>query len=337
MAQLAQPLPAPAFVTSGVPETVAEEREMDILVRPLQERDLPEADRILRLAFGTFFGLPDPMTFAAGIDLVRGRWRTDPSAALAAEVEGQLAGSNFVTNWGSVGYFGPLSVRPDLWDKGIASRLLERTMALLQRWGTRHAGLFTFPQSPKHVGLYQKFGFWPRFLTPVMAKEAARPEMEPDWSRYSDIVETERGPCLEACRSLTGAIYEGLDVSRDVLAVARYGLGDTVLLWDGRELTGLAVCHCGQGTEAGKDTCFVKFGVARGAQEFEALLDACETLAAARGLSLLQASVNTARHDAYQRMLARGFRTGRLQGVTMHRPNEPGYSRPDVYAMDDWR
>ena len=25
--------------------------------------------------------------------------------------------------------------------------------------------------SPKHLGLYQKFGFWPRFLTAIMAKQ----------------------------------------------------------------------------------------------------------------------------------------------------------------------
>jgi hypothetical protein len=24
--------------------------------------------------------------------------------------------------------------------------------------------------SPKHLGLYQRFGFWPRFLTAIMAK-----------------------------------------------------------------------------------------------------------------------------------------------------------------------
>jgi hypothetical protein len=35
-------------------------------------------------------------------------------------------------------------------------------------------------------------------------------------------------------------------------------------------------------------------------------------------------------------MLARGFRTG-VQGVAMHKPDEPGYSRPDVSALDDWR
>jgi len=35
-------------------------------------------------------------------------------------------------------------------------------------------------------------------------------------------------------------------------------------------------------------------------------------------------------------MLERGFRTD-IQGVTMHRPNEPGYSRVGVYVLDDWR
>ncbi len=36
--------------------------------------------------------------------------------------------------------------------------------------GTQHAGLFTFAHSQKHVGLYQRFGFWPRFLTALMSK-----------------------------------------------------------------------------------------------------------------------------------------------------------------------
>jgi len=39
---------------------------------------------------------------------------------------------------------------------------------------------------------------------------------------------------------------------------------------------------------------------------------------------------------AYRAMQQRGFRT-QLQGVTMHRPNEPGYSRPNVFVLDDWR
>jgi hypothetical protein len=36
-----------------------------ITIRLLRESDLPVADRILRLAFGTFLGLPDPLKFMA--------------------------------------------------------------------------------------------------------------------------------------------------------------------------------------------------------------------------------------------------------------------------------
>jgi hypothetical protein len=80
----------------------------------------------------------------------------------------------------------------------------------------------------------------------------------------------------------------------------------------------------------------VKFGGTQNAKSFERLLDACEAFAGQRSLSRLGAGVNTARHEAYQQMLARGFRT-EIQGIAMHKPNEPGYSRPNVYVMDDWR
>ena len=97
----------------------------DVSVRPLREGDLSEADRIIRLAFGTFLGLPDPMTFMGDAGYVRTRWVAAPDAAFGAEVDGKLVGSNFATNWGSVGSSGPLTAEPDLWNKGIGSRLME--------------------------------------------------------------------------------------------------------------------------------------------------------------------------------------------------------------------
>jgi len=99
------------------------------------------------------------MEFYADRDYVHTRYLVDPSVAFSAEADDELVGSNFVTNWGSVGFFGPLTIRPDYWDCGIAKRLLEPTMEVFEKWGTKHAGLFTFAHSAKHVGLYQKFGF----------------------------------------------------------------------------------------------------------------------------------------------------------------------------------
>ena len=141
-----------------------------IIIRLLEEKDLVDADRILRLAFGTFLGLPDPEKFMGDAGYVQSRWRTDPPAAFAAELNGELAGSNFATTWGSVGFFGPLTIRPDLWDRGLGARLMEPIIELFAKRNVRQAGLYTFAQSKKHVGLYQKFGFWPRFLTAILSR-----------------------------------------------------------------------------------------------------------------------------------------------------------------------
>jgi hypothetical protein len=249
-----------------------------------------------------------------------------------------VAGSNFATNWGSFGFFGPLTVRPELWDQHIAQRMLVPTMDLFEKWRVRETGLFTFAHSPKHIGLYQKFGFWPRFLTAIMSKGVNK--CEASWTNYSTLNEGDPAQVLSACRELTDSIYEGLDVTPEIRSVRAQSLGETILMWGGGLLDAFAVCHCGEGTEAGKNTCYVKFAAVRpgpGAENnFDRLLDACEALAAERGLQRMEAGVNLSRSGAYRRMLQRGFRT-EIQGVAMHRPDSAAYNRSDVYLVDDWR
>jgi GNAT superfamily N-acetyltransferase len=313
---------------------------MDVAIRALNESELAEAERIFRLAFGTFLGLPDPLTFTGDCAYVRTRWRVDPSATAAAVRGGELLGSNFATRWGSFGFFGPLSVRPELWDQGIAKRLLAATMDCLAAWRVEHAGLFTFPQSAKHIGLYMHYGFYPRFLTPIMSKTVGTRPPSAAAATFSSLLAGERAAALRACRGISSAILDGLDLEREIGAVHDQGLGDTILQSEEGELRGFAVCHVGPGTEAGGGVCYVKFGAVRpgprAAADFERLLDACDSFAAARGTPQLVAGVNAAREAAYRALLARGFRTA-IQGLAMHRPNAPGFNRPDIFVIDDWR
>jgi hypothetical protein len=196
-----------------------------ITIRSLEEHELPEADRIFRLAFGTFLGLPDPRLFMGDADMVRTRWLTDSSAALGAFLDSALVGSNF-------------------------------------------------------------------------------------------------------------------DLKREILSVAEQNIGETVLIHEGGDLAGFAICHLGKGSEAGSGAAYMKFGAVHpgpnAARSFTRLLAACEVLANTRGLAKLVAGVNTARHAAYQIMLQQGFKT-MMQGVAMQSPNEPGYNRPDRFVVDDWR
>jgi predicted N-acetyltransferase YhbS len=311
----------------------------DVVVRPMREADLEAADRIFRLAFGTFLRLPDPTKFAGDSDWIGCRWRAEPEAAFVAERDGVVVGSNLMVRWGSVGFFGPLSVHPDLWDQGVARRLLEPTMERFAAWGTTHAGLFTFAESAKHVALYGTYGFHPRFLTAIMARPVVAPGPA-TWTAYSKLPADARARWLDECRQLTEGLYPGLDVTAEITALAAGGHGDTVLATRNDRLAGVGVCHVGTGSEAGGGYCYVKFGAVRSGASAEhdlgRLLDACGELAVTRRAPVLMAGTNLAREGTYRYLVARGFRTI-IQGVAMHRPNEPGYSRPDVWALDDWR
>jgi hypothetical protein len=245
--------------------------------------------------------------------------------------------------------------------------LLEPTINIFdKKWHTRHMGLFTFAQSAKHVGLYQKFGFWPRFLTIIMSKPVWPVEEEEQeqqrknnsntassfhWSRFSEIPKHKQEQKLNKYRLLTNSVYDGLDLRHEIVAVNNQNLGDTILLYihnnkttkhDNNSLAGFAVCHCGAGSEAGSGVCYIKFGIVipsngNSQQEnFKNLLNAASLLAKDRHLSRIVAGVNTERSEAYRYMVAKGFRAD-IQGIAMHRPNESGYNHSDIYLIDDWR
>ena len=269
-------------------------------IAPLNEENLPEAERIFRVAFGTFLGAPEPEVFWADRDYVYGRHRAPHVAAFGATIEGKLVGSNFATKWGSVGFFGPITVRPDLQERGIAQALLAMTMEQFDAWETRHVGLFTFPQSAKHISLYQKHGFYARFLTAIMsAPVGRRPSMPAGWSRFSNLNVAQQNEALLACQDIADTLYPGLDLTEEIRATQAQGLGDTVLLEGISGIAAFAVCHYGPRSEAGADACFIKFGAVRtGAaaeHDYLRLLDACEAVAAAVGMPNLLAGANMAR------------------------------------------
>jgi GNAT superfamily N-acetyltransferase len=310
-----------------------------IKVGPLKESELEEAGRIVQLAFGTFLGLPNPLDFMGDRNLMTPRWRSPHVKVIAARDGDRLIGSNVATRWGSFAFFGPLTVLPEYWDRGVAQRLLEATMAIFERWGVRHSGLYTFAQSAKHVGLYQKFGYWPRYLTAIMTRT---PEADPKRTApvlLSALKRSQRELSIRACAKLTHKIDKGLDLTGEIRTLLAQRTGDLVLTYTRGALDAFAACLNGPGSEGGSTGCYVKFGAARGGagagERFDRLLDACEAFAFSRGATV-EAGVNLAREDAYRRMRARGYRVV-TQGVAMQRPHVEGFNRADAWVIDDWR
>jgi hypothetical protein len=148
-----------------------------------------------------------------------------------------------------------------------------------------------------------------------------------------------RDRLVAGCAGITAAIRPGLDLRGEIDAVLDQRIGD-VLLVGGDPPDGFAVCHAGPGSEAGSGIAYVKFAAVRpgpgAAATFAALVEACRGYAAQIGARRLVLGVNTARHQAYRRLVGAGLRLD-ATGVSMHRPDAPGYDTPAAFVLDDWR
>lgn len=308
------------------------------VVRPMRADDVPAADLAYRLAFGTAFRLPDPSRFRGDGAVIGNRRLAWPEGAFVAERDGAVIGSLTGNHWGSVVVLGPLTVHPDHWNGGVARALLAPFLALPAVRSARLTVLFTFPDSPKHIALYERHGFAPRPLNAVLSiTPVARAGV--GWRGIGALDDTARRDAIAGCRAVAEANFAGLDLTREIEAVRARSLGETVIVddADGRP-AGFAICHAGAGTEAGSGFAFVKFAATRPGDTatFERLVAACEAFACARGATTLRAGVNFGRRRVYGMLRARGWRID-LTGLTMHRPDADAWASDASCVLDDWR
>jgi GNAT superfamily N-acetyltransferase len=315
-----------------------------ITVGPLKKKELAEADRIFRIAFGAFLGIPDPSTFMGDRDLVASRFGGNHVKALAAREDSRLIGFNILTFWGSFAFFGPLCVLPEYWSKGVAQQLMKASVDMFDEMNLPRTGLFTFAQSAKHVGLYNKFGYWPQQLTAMFHyKPSAAKDLKPEpgttvlhlSKRWHATLEES----LTACRKLTDRIDKGLDLTEEIRSILKQDIGEVILIFLRKTFEGFAIACTGRGSEGGKEICYIKFAAVRGGAgadaRFDRLLNACDDFALSHNVDV-EFGVNFACQAAYRRIRARGVRPT-SQGVAMLRPNLPGLNRPDAFVINDWR
>lgn len=313
---------------------------MRVTVSALQERDVAPASEIYREAFRAFLNIPDKMMGDA--EVVGPRFKTFPEGALAAHLGADLVGTNFVARWGSVAVYGPVTTRTRGWTGGAGNLLMEAGLGLAQTWEATLDVCFTFAFSPDHVRFFEKVGFLPRFLTQIMAMGIRKGTRDwlPRWRRFSAMNPQEQADALKDCTALADEIYPGLSLENEIRGIERLRLGDTIVIDDGSSIVGFAVCHSGAGTEAGSNVCYVKFGCVRSGSNaepsFGSLLAAVEAYAASLGLGALTIGMNTSHREAHAFLLGKGFHAT-LQGVALHRKDDPGYSRPGIWVADDWR
>ncbi|MFA6209997.1 MAG: GNAT family N-acetyltransferase [Candidatus Obscuribacterales bacterium] len=305
--------------------------------KALNPSHLGEIEALVRVAFAKHIGIPDPSSFESGASFAS-RFEVAADGAFGTFIDDKLVAAIFCTGWGSFGFFGPLVVLPEYWGSGLAQTLIKKADQFFEEKQVELAGLYTFSNSPKHLALYQKFGYWPKQLTALMSAVVSTQDAtaERQSTRFSQLDAAAQSSSLAAAKQLCNGIYKGLDLSSEIKALATCKIGDTIFIEKDGGIVGFAVCHYGHGSEATSNNCYLKFAAASDQEQFSRLLTECLKLSSEVGTTHMFAGVNTARHEAYKTMLGSGFKMQAI-GVAMLRAQHNGFNRPGVFVIDDWR
>jgi ribosomal protein S18 acetylase RimI-like enzyme len=324
-----------------------------IKIRRVRKGDLSKVRDVIEQAFGDFFERQvgtRPRQVFGGAQYVHHRWLMEPWGCFVAEEgDGKIVGAALAAMWGSVGVVGPIAVLTNYQNQDIGQQLLQACQEFFDENKATLTGLSTYPYSPKHLMLYQKFGYRPRGLVVVTAKHLDRREIvhatkpaKPGVSvrRYSALEEAKKKPAMARMRRITNGIWRGMDLAKEVEIVDGLALGDTLLLEKGRDVIGFAICHLPPNSEAPHGSAYVKFLAIdarhRKPEHLNALLAAVEELAGGAQLGQVVAPVYTYYWAAYQALLERGYRVD-FTMVRMKRGKPEDSEDPADLVLDDWR
>lgn len=216
-----------------------------------------------------------------------------------------LVAFNMVHCSGTEGWMGPLAVRPDRQGEGVGRAIVEAGIARLAGLGARIIGLETMPRTIENIGFYSGLRFRPGHLTVSMGRDLAGPGTTPAL-RLSD-ADPARG--TRECRSLTEAVAQGRDFSREIALTLEHRLGDVTLLAEQEKVIGFALWHTAPLAEGrSADELRVLKLVARDLAVFRRLLAALECHAWEGGARRITLRCQTAFQSAYGALVDAGYR-----------------------------
>ena len=324
-----------------------------IKVRRVRKGDRSRIREVVESAYGDYFERQQgtrPRQVFGGAQFVHHRWLMEPWGCFVAEEnETKIVGASIAVCLGSVGLFGPVAVLTPYQNQKVAQQLLRAAEDFFEENHVTLQGLVTFPASPRHLVLYQKFEFKPRSLVAVTVKAldrreaapAARPlRGAPTVTRFSTLEEGRKKAVLAKLKSLTGRVYRGLDLTKEIEIVDGLALGDTLVLEKDRSVLGFAVGHTPGVSEAPQGALYVKYAAIDPArprpEHFAQLLQACEEFAVTAGCQHVIAPVYTGYWRAYQALLTSGYHIDMLM-VRMKRGKVIDFEREEDFVLDDWR
>jgi ribosomal protein S18 acetylase RimI-like enzyme len=324
-----------------------------VKIRRVRPGDVPKVQDIIEQAFGDFFERQfgtRPRQVFGGAQYVHHRWLMEPwGCFVAEETSGKLVGAAVSVLWGGLGLVGPVAVLPNHQNQGVGQQLVAACQAFFDENKVTLQGLVTYPQSPRHLAFYQKFGYRPRGLVAITARSldrgegaaGPRPAKPPlGIRRFSSLEEARKKTVLLKLRRISNGIRRGMDLRKEVEIADGLALGDTLLLERGSEVIGFAIFHTPGRGEAPHGSLYLKFLAIdprhRKPEHVQTLLGALEDVAIDAQLPRLIAPVYTYYWTAYQTLLQRGYAIDFVM-VRMRRGKPVEDENPSDLVLDDWR
>jgi GNAT superfamily N-acetyltransferase len=202
----------------------------EVVVRAAVPQDAAPCGRIAfeafkRIAEQGSFPLYHP-TVEFACRFVEGRIRNPAFFGVVAEVDGEIAGSNFIDERGPVRGIGPITVTPGAQGRGVGRRLMEAVLD--HSSGARSIRLLQDAHNPISLSLYASLGF---DVKDIMVQLAG----EPDGARPRDAeVRPLRASDLDDCDRLHRQVH-GYERTRELHdALEAPMLAPVVCVRDGR-------------------------------------------------------------------------------------------------------
>jgi len=326
-----------------------------VQIRRVRKGDLAKVKDVLEQSFGDFLERQlgtRPRQAFNGAQYVHHRWLMEPWGCFVAEEDGaKIVGAALAATWGTVGLLGPVAVLTHYHNQTIAQQLIRAAQEFFEENKATLHGAVTYPTSAKHLALYHKAGFRPKFLTAMMSRGldrsgtrgvTPRPALKGTVAvrRFSALEETKKKAALGRFHRISNAVCRGLDLAKEVEIVDGLALGDTLLLERAAELVGFAICHTPGVSEAPTGSLYVKFLAIdprqRKVEHLEQFVTAIEDLAHEQGIARVILPVYLRYWLAYSTLVKCGYQVD-FTMVRMQKGKPEDYEDPADLVLDDWR
>lgn len=245
---------------------------------------------------------------------------------------------------GTLGWFGPLAVLPEVQQYGVGKLLVEKSLHMFMDNGCETVGLETMPNSPSNLGFYYNLGFVPHYLTHVLAIGSLEYEQQDSTDTGLHIWtyegHHEKSTDIDVkIQSLQLQFIPGVDYLNDIRKTEKYEFGVTICAFHDKELLGFAIGHT-RSYFANRETPNLRvkvlvFNPKAPVQFFNWFIDQLRKQAGKFGKSELHIEINARYYKCLTHLLHQRFRI-RFSNIRMTYPGYGEHVSPEMIHCTRW-